>query len=410
MDYLLFDDPSYFDLLPLTWTRPVYDLRIGIDRIHEKWARSLEQLPFRIAYDYLGGQFNLLPADEQFFGVNGKFIPDAKWAASLPSAIKPGQFLLNEEGEVVAAWLHKEKVEANKGLVDRDSCLAWGLQPVDTDTRDRTVIRKPADLFQQNGKVLREDFAWYKARREDHPIDDPHTKVYKRENILVEAGAKIQAATLNAGDGPIYIGQNASIQEGSIVHGAHALLAHSVVNMGAKLRGDSTVGPWSKVGGEVANSILQGFSNKGHDGYLGNSLLGYWCNLGADTNTSNLKNNYDEVKIWNYPARGFRKTGTIFCGLIMGDHSKCGINTMFNTGTVVGVSANIFGSGYPRNFIPSFSWGGAHGMTSYRFDKAMKTARIVMARRKIELEEVELDVLQKVYDLSDEFRPKPASK
>ncbi|MEM6771107.1 MAG: glucose-1-phosphate thymidylyltransferase, partial [Bacteroidota bacterium] len=216
--------------------------------------------------------------------------------------------------------------------------------------------------------------------------------------------AKVRAAILNAEDGPIYLGPYSEIMEGAVVRGAHAIGAKSRVNIGAKLRGDTTIGPSCKIGGEVANSVIQGYSNKGHEGYLGNSVLGSWCNLGADTNTSNLKNNYAPVRIWHYPSERFRNTGTQFCGLIMGDHSKCGINTMFNTGTVVGVSANIFGAGYPRNFIPSFSWGGAKGMITYRMNKVLETAALVMPRKGGELDEAEKRILAHIFEETANFR------
>jgi UDP-N-acetylglucosamine diphosphorylase/glucosamine-1-phosphate N-acetyltransferase len=228
--------------------------------------------------------------------------------------------------------------------------------------------------------------------------------VYKPEQVFVEPGAKIKAAILNAENGPIYIGRDAEIQEGAIIHGAHAICDHAVVNMGAKLRGDSTIGPWCKVGGEVSNSILHSYSNKGHDGFIGNSVIGAWCNLGADTNCSNLKNNYADVKIWSYAQKRFVNTGLMFCGLIMGDHSKCGINTMFNTGTVVGVAANIFGDGFPRNFIPDFSWGGAAGFVTHAPVKAFETAEKVMQRRGILLSDADKDLLQHVFNLTIEYR------
>lgn len=231
-------------------------------------------------------------------------------------------------------------------------------------------------------------------------LNDQHSIIYGKDNLYVEEGVKIRAATINAEDGPIFIGRNVTIQEGAIIHGAHAICEHATINMGAKLRGDSTIGPWSKVGGEIANSVIQGFSNKGHEGYLGNSVLGYWCNIGADSNTSNLKNNYASVKLWNYEKERFTDTGLMFCGLIMGDHSKCGINTMFNTGTVVGVSANIYGAGYPRNFLPSFSWGGPGGMTTFMLRKVFEVAKVVMGRRNKELTEADQSLLNTIFNLT----------
>jgi UDP-N-acetylglucosamine diphosphorylase/glucosamine-1-phosphate N-acetyltransferase len=224
--------------------------------------------------------------------------------------------------------------------------------------------------------------------------------VYGEQNIFVEDGVHIRAAVLNAEDGPIYLGKNSVVQEGALIKGPFALCEGSTVNMGGKMRGDSTIGPYSKVGGEVSNSVIFGYSNKGHDGFIGNTVIGEWCNLGADTNTSNLKNNYENVKLWSYAKGGFADTGLQFCGLMMGDHSKCGINTMFNTGTVVGVSANIFGDGFPRNFIPSFAWGGASGFTTFQVKKAFETAWRVMERRKITFSEMDMEILANVFELS----------
>ncbi|MFB1003571.1 MAG: glucose-1-phosphate thymidylyltransferase, partial [Bacteroidia bacterium] len=224
------------------------------------------------------------------------------------------------------------------------------------------------------------------------------------DNIFIEEGATVEAATLNSKNGPIYIGKNAEIMEGATVRGPLALCEGSVIKMGAKIYGDTTIGPYSKVGGEVSNTVFYANSNKGHDGFLGNSVIGEWCNLGADTNCSNLKNNYAQVKLWNYSKKRFLHSGLQFCGLIMGDHSKCGINTMFNTGTVVGVSANIFGASFPRNFIPSFTWGGASGFATYTVPKALETARIVMLRRNKELNNTEKEILNTVFEDSIEHR------
>ena len=224
------------------------------------------------------------------------------------------------------------------------------------------------------------------------------------ENIFIEEGAIVEFCTLNASEGPIYIGRDAEIMEGALVRGPFALCEHSTLKMGAKIYSNTTIGPHSKVGGEVNNSVIFGYSNKGHDGFLGNSVLGEWCNLGADTNNSNLKNNYAEVRLWDYETEGFAHTGLQFCGLMMGDHSKCGINTMFNTGTVVGVSANIFGSGFPRNFVPSFSWGGSGGFTTYKTDKAFEVAKVVMERRNIEFSEMDAKVLEHVFEETAKWR------
>ena len=251
--------------------------------------------------------------------------------------------------------------------------------------------------------ALEEDYELLTRGRVSQPIPSSNN-VIAAQNIFLEEGAKLEFTTLNASSGPIYIGKDAEIMEGSIIRGPFALCEHATVKLGAKIYGPTTVGPHSKVGGEVNNSVLFGYSNKGHDGFLGNSVLGEWCNLGADTNNSNLKNNYAEVRLWDYNTESFARTGLQFCGLMMGDHSKCGINTMFNTGTVVGVSANIFGSGFPRNFVPSFSWGGNGGFTTYLTKKAFEVAEVVMSRRQIELTDVDKAILEHVFEETKKYR------
>jgi len=257
-------------------------------------------------------------------------------------------------------------------------------------------------IFLYNKNELERDFELVTAGRTSANLSSTNTII--GDQIFVEEGVEAEAAIINAATGPVYLGKNSTVLEGTAIRNGLSLGEGSVLKMGAKIYGATTIGPDCKVGGEVHNSVLFGHSNKGHDGYLGNSVLGEWCNLGADTNTSNLKNNYDQVKLWSYIRGGFERTGEQFCGLMMGDHSKCGINTMFNTGTVVGVSANIYGAGFPRNFIPSFSWGGPQGMQEYSLSKALQTAKIVMSRRNIELDEVETNILTHVFEASKDYR------
>jgi UDP-N-acetylglucosamine diphosphorylase/glucosamine-1-phosphate N-acetyltransferase len=243
-----------------------------------------------------------------------------------------------------------------------------------------------------------------KKEQKSLSLPDGNQLIGDAKHLFIEEGAQIQGATLNTSTGPIYLGKDSQVMEGSLIRGPFALLDHGVVKMGAKVYGATTVGPYSKIGGEVNNSIILGYSNKGHDGFLGNSLLGQWCNLGADTNNSNLKNNYGEIKLWSYVTRRFSRTGQQFLGLIMGDHSKCGINTMFNTGTVVGVAANVFGGGFPRNFIPSFSWGGSGGYSTHRLEKAVETAELMMARRKVEFSEEDRKIMAHILETTSAFR------
>ena len=263
-------------------------------------------------------------------------------------------------------------------------------------------INHPWDIFTHNHNEIVKDFEIVKATKEESKIDETNTVIGKQ--LFVEKGAKVSCAIINTLEGPVFIGKNAQIQEGTLIRGSLALCENAVLKMGAKIYGGTTIGPYSKVGGEVGNSVIQGYSNKGHDGYLGNSVLGEWCNLGADTNTSNLKNNYGDVKAWSYKEKESVNTGLRFCGLIMGDHSKSGINTMFNTGTVVCVSANVFGGGFPQKFIPSFSWGGADGFETFKVEKSFDVAEKVMARREIKFTKEDKELLTSIFDLTSEFR------
>ena len=267
-----------------------------------------------------------------------------------------------------------------------------------------TVIERPWHIFQSNGEQIRSDFSLITDGRKSAPLDDPHTTVYNSSNVFLEEGATVRAAIINAADGPVYLGKDSQIHEGSIIKGPFALCEASHVNLGAKMKGDNTIGPHCKVGGEVSNSVFFGYSNKGHDGFLGNSVIGEWCNLGADTNSSNLKNNYSTVKVWDYQTSQLENTGLHFCGLLMGDHSKAGINTMFNTGTVVGVSANVFGADFPPKFIPSFAWGGSKGFSTFKKEKSFEMCEAVMKRRKIDLSLGDKAILSAVMEKSAIYR------
>lgn len=390
MNIVLFDDPAIrTNLLPLTFTRPVANIRVGILTIAEKWEKRLSANISFLTEPYLQKKFPANPGKDNLF-INGAWCPDAPALLSLKS-LKPNEVLVHNN--FILAWRSEEMA-----LPD----LKKNIPRIFTESV--TLIDQVWKIFQFNAAQIREDYALISAGRKSAGVHDQYTAVYNDKNIFVEEGVSIRSAILNAENGPIYLGKNSSVQEGAIIRGPFALGEESVINMGAKMRADTTIGPFSKVGGEVSNSVIFGNSNKAHDGFIGNTVLGEWCNLGADTNTSNLKNNYENVKVWNYAKGGFTDTGLQFCGLIMGDHSKCGINTMFNTGTVVGVSANIFGDGFPRNFIPSFAWGGASGFTTYQLKKAFETANRVMERKKQDLKDADKDILTKVFELTSGYR------
>jgi len=389
MNYILFDGPSRNQLLPFTYTRPVADLRIGILTIREKWEKYLGSTTTTVTEDYLSEKYPMVEMETNVM-INASYLPNFE-LVELIKGLEENQAIFKDED--VIAFFTKEAQE------DID------LSTYDAIEYNEAILKVEYtwDIFSKNGEAIQEDFDLLTNNRKSQPIPSSNNCI-SAENIFIEEGVKLEFATLNASSGPIYIGKDAEIMEGSIVRGPLALCNNATIKLGAKIYGPTTVGPFSKVGGEVNNSVLFGYSNKGHDGFLGNSVLGEWCNLGADTNNSNLKNNYAEVRLWSYDTEGFAKTGLQFCGLMMGDHSKCGINTMFNTGTVVGVSANIFGSGFPRNFVPSFSWGGSGGFTTYLTKKAFEVAQVVMSRRKIEFTEQDEAILEQVFEDTKKWR------
>ena len=390
MNLILFDEPEIRqNLLPFTFTRPVSEIRVGILTLAEKWAHFAKQPVSYLTEPYLQTKFSAKTTQANVY-VNGAVFPDALLAAEI-AALTPGEALMRE-GRLVALHAGADFFGSSQHVYDHEPATRREL------SEPHVILQNVWEIFVFNGAQIRADFKLLTHGRQSQPVNDKHTIVYGEENIFIEEGVKIRAAVLNAESGPIYLGKNSEIQEGSLIKGPFALCEGSTVNMGAKMRGDNTVGPHCKVGGEISNSVIFAHSNKGHDGFLGNSVIGEWCNLGADTNTSNLKNNYADVKLWNHAKGGFKNTGLQFCGLMMGDHSKCGINTMFNTGTVTGVSANIFGSGFPRNFIPSFAWGGASGFETYQLRKVFEVAEKVMARRNKAFDQVEKDILTHVFE------------
>lgn len=389
MNYILFDGPSRNNLLPFTFTRPVADIRVGILTIREKWELFLGFTTTTVTEDYLSEKYPMVEMEQNIM-INSSYLPNFE-LAEMVKALEENQAIF--KGDDVIAFFTKEAQE------DIDFNLYDAIEFND----DPIKIEHPWDIFLKNGEAITEDFELLTKNKKSQPIPSSNN-VIRPENIFIEEGAQLEFTTLNASSGPIYIGKNSEIMEGSLIRGPFALCDNAIVKMGAKIYGPTTIGPHSKVGGEVTNSVIFGYSNKGHDGYLGNSVIGEWCNLGADTNVSNLKNNYAEVRLWNYTTEGFVKTDLQFCGLMMGDHSKCGINTMFNTGTVVGVSANIFGSGFPRNFIASFSWGGYNGFTTFLPKKAFEVAEVVMARKLVTLTDVDKALLEHVFEETKRFR------
>ena len=391
---ILFDDEGWADFLPLTFTRPTSELRIGILTVKEKWEKRLNAQASYITQEYLQDKYPIEIKEHNYI-INGSILPSDKLAHLIESLDHNEAILCGED--LVAA--HLDRYQFDHLLEGSSLDELSGMQIKEEDFQK---ITKLTDIFSLNGQELEADYDLLTMGRKSAPI--PNGVITRGDKIFIEEGAVIEHAILNATTGPIYIGKGALVMDGCMVRGGLALCEGSQLKLGSKIYGPTTVGPYSKVGGEVNNSVILGYSNKGHDGFLGNSVIGEWCNLGADTNTSNLKNNYTEVRLWDYATERFKHTGRIFCGLIMGDHSKCGINSMFNTGTVVGVSANVFGEGYPRNFIPSFAWGGKQGMATNTFKKAMEVAKVVMERRRKVLTQQDEEILEKVFESTSKFR------
>jgi len=389
MNYILFDGTVRNALLPFTFTRPVADIRVGILTIREKWEAHLGGTTTTITEDYLSEKYPMVELEENVM-INASFLPNAALTVMIQN-LKANQAIFADD-EIIAFYATDEQDE-----VDFDTYEIISYE------QECLRIENTWDIFSKNAAAIQADFDLITSDRTSQPI--PATvNVIAPENIFIEEGATLNFCTLNASSGPIYIGKNAEIMEGSVVRGPLAMCENSVLKLATKIYGATTLGPYCKVGGEVNNSVLMGYSNKGHDGFLGNSVLGEWCNIGADSNNSNLKNNYAPVRLWSYETENFAKTGLQFCGLMMGDHSKCGINTMFNTGTVVGVNVNIFGSGFPRNFVPSYSWGGASGFTTYLTSKAFEVAKVVMSRRNIEFTAQDEAILTHVFEETKKWR------
>ena len=390
MNVILFDNEHRANLLPLTFTRPQADVRVGILTIRQKWEKWLNCTTSSITQAYLTQKYPAVVKEHNLL-IAGSVCPTAELVEAIKK-LNIGQILVKNDYTIAYC------VE-NVSLTMLESCEEKIVFDGDVTTIDYTW-----DIFSKNEKELYADFHLLTQGRKSQPLSSTNT-VLGRENVFVEEGAMVECAIINAKNAKVYIGKDSEIMEGSILRGSVALCEHSQVKMGAKIYGPTTIGPHSKVGGELNNAVIFGYSNKAHDGFLGNSVLGEWCNLGADTNTSNLKNNYDIVRLWNYKTKSFVRTGLQFCGLIMGDHSKSGINVMFNTGTVVGVSANVFGAGYQRNFFPSFHWGGGTvPIQDFKLDAAIDVAKRMYERRNLDFTDLDVQIFYSIHNLTEEFR------
>ena len=389
MNYILFDGPVRNNLLPFTYTKPVADIRIGILTIREKWEHYLKTTTTTLTEEYLEEKYPMVEFDDNVM-INASILPSEK-LVEVVLELKENQAIF--KGDVVIAFFTKKNQDEFN--FDDFKIIQYKEEIIH--------IENTWDIFSLNDVAIQLDFDLITKGRTSQKIPAGVHHLNKK-NIFIEEGAKVLFASLNANNGPIYIGKDAEVMEGAMVRGPFALCENSVLKMGAKIYGATTIGPHCKVGGEVNNSVIFGYSNKAHDGFLGNSVIGEWCNLGADTNNSNLKNNYADVKLWSYEEERFVNTGLQFCGLIMGDHSKCGINAMFNTGTVIGVSSNLFGSNFPRNFVPSFSWGGNAGFSDYKMNKVKEVATKVMERRGFEYDLKEEKILEYIFENTKKYR------
>ncbi len=387
---ILFDNQSdKTNLLPLSYTRPLCELRVGIDTIREKWESMLPGAYSVLAEDYLSVKYAPEYADDNIF-IAGNIIPDESLIRAV-CGLNMGEYLYANE-KVVALRGSREDYENVAELTRIDY------------TETYKAVNFLYDIFTLNDDVLRADFERFTAGRHSAPIPDSNTVIGDPRLVFVEEGAVVEGAYLNTKNGPIYLAGNTEVMEGSCLRGPIAICEHSNVNMGTKIYGATTIGPWCKVGGELNNVVMIGYSNKAHDGFLGNAVIGEWCNIGAGCVASNLKNDYTEIKLWNYTARRFTRTGLQFCGLIMGDHSKAGINTMFNTATVLGVGVNVYGSGFQRNFLASFSEGSRAGFTDVPLSKFFDIARRVMARRGRELTDADCQIFEQINEMAHNFK------
>lgn len=431
MHVILFDKADWRrQLYPLTWTRPVSDLRVGIVTIAEKWSLSLGATFSFLSEDYLQGKYPLetkqrfrpgigLSHEGEVLGLSGDNVSKSSNADptillkgnTLPNPtlsqeivdLKAGEYIADSDGRWIAVCLLADHLST---LAKLDEATLVQLLDEQYSVLPCAVtvqlIEYPEQLFLENGAQIEYDYNFLVKGRQSAPISTSNQLLGTR--IFAEEGVKVECSILNATSGPIYLGKNSEVWEACAIRGPFALCESAQVKMGAKIYSDVTVGPYSRVGGELNTCVIWGHSSKGHDGYMGCAVVGEWCNWGADTNNSNLKNNYKDVKIFDYSLGHFRDSGLQFYGLIMGDHSKCAINTAFNTGTVVGVGASVFGAGFPPTFIPDFAWGGSEGFSEHKLDRMQETASLVFARRNRIFDEVEKKLLDDVFELSKSFR------
>ncbi len=398
MSYFLFDDSKREHLKPFTFTRSTADIRVGAFTIREKWEAYLKSPLKIITPEYLQVLYPFNASNKGSWYINSRYFPTKELTESIHHLALNCSFVNQLNGDIVAFYTN-EKIDDLNTLYNYSKKLKTQQATIPSDY----FLENRWDIFQKNEKQIYADIEILK-KSDIHFKEPSATNTILGNQVYIHPTAQVECSILNSNTGPIYIGENVEIMEGCMVRGGLAMLQGSALKMGTKIYGATTIGPYSKVGGEVNNSVIFGYSNKAHDGFLGNSVIGTWCNLGADTNNSNLKNNYSEVSVWDYESNNYINTQHQFVGLCMGDHAKAGINTMFNTGTVVGAFANIYGGDFPEKFIPDFYWGSAHSAQVHEFNKAMDMAKRVMERRGVQLTEELINVYQNVFDSTQEYR------
>lgn len=393
MNYILFGDQNRAHFMPFTFLRPLADIRLGILTLREKWEKLLHAKPSSLTEAYLSEKYPLLKKEDNVL-INSRVLPDQDLVEEM-GKLKPNQTLISGQ-TLIAHRLREEDIDNMKAE------LLEEVEPMETRSNVR-LLKALIDLVAMNGQAIRDDFDLLTRGRKSQPLP-AWVQAVMPEAVFVEEGTRLGLCIINASAGPVYIGKGATVMDGAIIQGPAAVGDHSIVRMGARIYNNTSIGPYSKIGGEVTDSIVFGYSNKAHDGFLGHSVIGEWCNLGAATNTSNLKNNYMEPRLWDYAESCFVETGSLFCGTFMGDHTRCGINTMFNTGTVVGVNAQVYGTGFMRNFIPSFSIRSVSGTTSISIETAVETARRAYARKNLSFDAVDEGILRHVYEMTLDYR------
>lgn len=397
MHIVLFDNAVWRqNLYPLTWTRPVSDLRVGILTLAEKWSKWLNGTTSFITEDYLSSKYPLSSelSEHEYLIVRGNICPDTE-LCEIANHLKVGQGIKDEYGFVMLKTDRSGLLNFDPNNLNHFEWIYYSPHPM-------IQLFYPEDIFNLNGAQIESDFKLLTTGRISATLSN--TNQFLGDRIFAEEGAKAECSIFNSLEGPIYLGKNSEVWENSTIRGAFSLGEGSHIKMGTKVYSNVSIGPECRMGGELNTCVVWGYSSKGHDGFMGHAVVGEWCNWGADSNNSNLKNNYKNVKVYDYKSDSYRDTKLQFCGVVMGDHSKCAINSSFNTGTIVGVACNVFGAGFPPAFIPDFSWGGAGDLVTHDLDRMFETASLVYQRRNRIFDHIERDILKNIFKKTAKYR------